>query len=57
MKKKIIVLFLVVFVLYPSFCFSEEIFNDEIIETQKESVNIGKFIEEAKKYTGAAVCR
>ena len=49
--KKIIILILIVFLLYPSICFAEEISEEEIINSQKSSINISKFIEEAKKYT------
>lgn len=49
--KKIIILVLIVFLLYPSFCFAENVTQEEILNSQKDSVNIGKFIEEAKKYT------
>lgn len=59
--KKIIILVLIIFLMYPSFCFAEDISTkdisikdisqEEIIDSQKSSVNISKFIEEAKKYT------
>lgn len=49
--KKIIILVLIVFLLYPSFCFAENVTQEEILNSQKDSINIGKFIEEAKKYT------
>lgn len=49
--KKIIFLLLIIFLLYPSSCLAESISNDDIIEAQKSSVNISKFIEEAKRYT------
>lgn len=49
--KKIIILILIIFLMYPSFCFAEEISEEEIINSQKSSINISKFIEEAKKYT------
>ncbi len=49
--KKIIILVLIIFLLYPSFCFAEEVSQEEILNSQKESINIGKFIEEAKNYT------
>lgn len=49
--KKIIIFLLIILLLYPSFSFSEEISNEDIINKQKTSINIGKFIEEAKKYT------
>ena len=48
-------LILIILLLYPSVCNAEntakEVTQEEIIQTQKDSVNIGKFIEEAKKYT------
>lgn len=55
-KIKIILnLILIILLLYPSACNAEnetkEVSQEEIIQTQKDSVNIGKFIEEAKKYT------
>ena len=49
--KKIIILVLIIFLMYPSFGFAEEISEEEIINSQKSSINISKFIEEAKKYT------
>lgn len=49
--KKVLLLIILVLTLYPSNCFAEEIDTDEIIYSQKESINIGKFIEESKKYT------
>ena len=49
--KKIIILVLIIFLMYPSFCFAEDISQEEIIDSQKSSINISKFIEEAKKYT------
>lgn len=55
-KIKIILnLILIILLLYPSGCNAEnettEVSQEKIIQTQKDSVNIGKFIEEAKKYT------
>ena len=55
-KIKIILnLMLIILLLYPSGCNAEnettEVSQEKIIQTQKDSVNIGKFIEEAKKYT------
>ena len=51
--KKIIIIFtlIIAFLLYPSSCFAEELSQTEIISSQKETLNITKFIEEAKKYT------
>ena len=54
-KIKIILnLILIILLLYPSGCNAEnettEVSQEKIIQTQKDSVNIGKFIEEAKKY-------
>ena len=55
MKKVITILALLFVILYPSVSYAEEynndITSDEIIEMQKETVNISKFIEEAEKYT------
>jgi len=51
MKKIIIILFLIAFISYPSFCLAEDVSQEEIINSQKSSVNISKFIEESKKYT------
>mgnify|MGYP004443806635 CR=1 FL=1 len=55
-KIKIILnLILIILLLYPSGCNAEnettEVSQEKIIQNQKDSVNIGKFIEEAKKYT------
>ena len=49
--KKIVILILIIFLMYPSFSYAEEVSQDEIINSQKSSINISKFIEEAKKYT------
>ena len=49
--KKIIILILIIFLMYPSFSYAEEVSQEEIINSQKSSINISKFIEEAKKYT------
>lgn len=47
-----IVLTVLIFLLiYPSNCLAEELSHEEIINSQKETVNISKFIEDAKKYT------
>ncbi len=57
MKKiKIILnLVLIILLLYPSGCNAEnettEVSQEKIIQTQKDSVNISKFVEEAKRYT------
>ena len=56
MKKIITLLFLINFLIFPSNSFAnetkqEELTKQEIISSQKSSLNIGKFIEEAKKYT------
>lgn len=43
---------LLIFLLYPCLCYAEEpMTQEEILSSQKESINISKFIEEAKKYT------
>ena len=52
--KKIVILILIIFLMYPSFSYAEEISQEEIINSQKASINISKFIEEAKKYTSDA---
>lgn len=49
--KKLIILMLIIFLMYPSLSFAEDISQEEIINSQKSSVNISKFIEESKKYT------
>lgn len=55
MKKIIILLFLTFVIIFPNISFaentSEELTQEEIITSQKSSLNIGKFLEEAKKYT------
>lgn len=51
MKKIFIILLLLIFLIYPSFCYADETSQEDVITSQKESVNISKFIEEAKKYT------
>ena len=55
--KKIIILFFILFMLYPNNCIAnnkqidEESIREDILSSQKNSVNIGKFVDEAKKYT------
>lgn len=54
--KKIIILFLIIFILCPSRSFAEGTIQSntsqqEIINSQKSAVNIGKFLNEAEKYT------
>jgi len=51
--KKVIILFLILFLMYPTSSLSHDnkVSTQEIISTQKNAVNIGKFVEEAKKYT------
>lgn len=52
MKKISIILFLIIILLtYPSNSFSTDTDKTDIISSQKESVDIGKFINEAEKYT------
>lgn len=51
MKKIIIFLILIISLIYPSFSYAETVLQEEIINSQKSSINISKFIEEAKKYT------
>lgn len=51
MKKIVIIIILIFVISYPCISFAEEIFKDEIISSQKETLNITKFIQEAKKYT------
>ena len=54
--KKAIVLFLIMFVMYPTRSISKEnttieVSQTEILSSQKEAVNISKFVDEAQKYT------
>ena len=53
--KKTIILFLIMFIMYPSCSIAreenKEISETQIIDSQKSSINIGKFINEAEKYT------
>lgn len=52
--KKIVVMILLIFILiliYPNNCLADDVSTEEIIKSQKESINISKFIQEAKKYT------
>lgn len=42
---------LIFWLIYPSNCFAEELSHEEIINSQKQTVNISKFIEDARKYT------
>lgn len=53
MKKRIMpIITLLIFLLYPYSCYAEEsMTQEEILSSQKESIHITKFIEEAKKYT------
>lgn len=54
MKNKVIgtiIIFILIFIFLPHDSFASEISQDEIIKSQKETLNITKFIEEAKKYT------
>jgi len=52
MKKIIAIFIFVLLVLYPSFGYAEEnMAEDEILTSQKNSIPISQFIEEAKKYT------
>lgn len=47
----IVLIIFIVLLLYPSNCFADELSHEEIINSQKETVNISKFIEDARKYT------
>ena len=54
--KKAIVLFLIMFVMYPTRSISKEnttieVSQTEILSSQKDAVNISKFVDKAKKYT------
>ena len=54
--KKAIVLFLIMFVMYPTRSISKEnttieVYQTEILSSQKDAVNISKFVDEAQKYT------
>lgn len=51
MKKIITILALLCVILYPSISYAKEVSTDEIINMQKETVNISRFIKEAEKYT------
>lgn len=51
MKKIILIFALIIFMLFPTLTYAEELSQDEIISSQKESLNIPKFINESKKYT------
>ena len=48
--KKVIIVILLFFIVFPTYSFAKDISQDEIILSQGESVDIGKFIEEANKY-------
>lgn len=50
MKKGILIIFIIIS------CFSTTSYaeNEEILESQKESLNISNFIEQANKFTGKA---
>lgn len=54
MKKIVKLVLLTMFILFlvlPTFCYAEEISQEDVLTSQKESINISKFIEEAKNYT------
>lgn len=51
MKKIILIFALIIFLLFPTLTYAEEVSQDEIISSQKEVLNIPKFISESKKYT------
>lgn len=52
MKKIVAIFIFILFILYPSFGYAEEnIAQDEILASQKNSIPISQLIEEAKKYT------
>lgn len=51
MKKIVTILTIIIILLFPSFCNADELSQEEVLESQKESVNLSKFIEEAQKYT------
>ena len=51
MKKIILIFALIIFLLFPTLTYAEEVSQDEIISSQKEVLNIPKFINESKKYT------
>lgn len=51
MKKILIIVLLIFLINLPTYCFADEISQSEIIESQKDSVNISDFLEQAKKYT------
>ena len=52
--KKIIILIFIIFIMCPSYCLASDssyISQEQILNSQKDSVNIGKFLKEAEKYT------
>lgn len=52
MKKIIAIFIFVLLILYPSFGYAEEnMLQEDVLSSQKESIHISTFIEEAKKYT------
>ena len=51
MKKIILIFALIIFLLFPTLTYAEEVSQEEIISSQKEVLNIPKFINESKKYT------
>jgi len=56
MRKILVISILVIIILFiPSYAIAEdELTENDIINSQKESINIGKFLEEAKKYSSEA---
>ena len=51
MKKIVLIFALIIFLLFPTLTYAEEVSQDEIVSSQKEVLNIPKFISESKKYT------
>lgn len=51
MKKTVTILIVLIILIFPSFCHAKELSQEEVLELQKDSVNLSKFIEEAKRYT------
>lgn len=51
MKKLKILFLIIIIILLPQIVYGTEVTEEEILESQQESLNIGDFLEEAEKYT------